>query len=210
MSNGINTEADDTKVVLKVGGSLISVALDLVYTLIGANVNCLIVPGGGPFADAVRKYRHALDETTAHWMAILAMNQYGWFLSSAGAQKTTRANDKARGVSVLLPFNEVFHHDPLPHSWGVTSDSIAAWVAYRLNAKLIVATDVDGIYVDGQLVTTIDADAIKGPTCIDACCPSLLTSYDLNCVVINGTHFDRVLNALNGVPTTGTTIRRRE
>ncbi len=194
------------RAVLKIGGSLISVARDLVRTLVKADVDCVIVPGGGPFADAVRLYRHVLDDTTAHWMAVVAMNQYGWFLSSAGAQETNSMTGHEHGVSVLLPFDEVFTHDPLPHSWEVTSDSIAAWVAHQMNTSLIVATNVDGIYVDGQLVTSIDARAITGPTCIDAFCPSLLTSYGLTCVIVNGTHYQRVLDVLNGIQTVSTTV----
>ncbi len=199
-----------TRVVLKVGGSLISVALDLVRILGDAGIDCLVVPGGGPFADTVRRYRHMLDDTTAHWMAVAAMNQYGWFLSSAGAQVTNSIKVEVPGVSVLLPFDEVFAHDPLPHSWEVTSDSIAAWVAHQLNTNLVVATDVDGVYVDGHLVTSIEARDINGETCLDAFCPSLLALYNLSCVVVNGTHYDRVLNVLNGMQTISTIVRGRE
>ncbi len=198
------------RAVLKVGGSLTSVAVDLVRTLIEARVDCLIVPGGGPFADIVRSYQHVLDDTTAHWMAVLAMNQYGWLLSSAGAHVTDRISDDAHGISVLLPFDEVFAHDPLPHSWEVTSDSIAAWVAHQMNTTLVIATDVDGIYVGGKLVQSIDARALNGPTCIDAFCPSLLASYGLTCVIVNGTHDHRVLDAINGVQTLGTIVQGGE
>ncbi|MDD1720730.1 MAG: amino acid kinase [Euryarchaeota archaeon] len=198
------------RAVLKVGGSLISVALDLVRTLVEANVDCLIVPGGGPFADAVRLYRNVLNDTTAHWMAILAMNQYGWFLSAAGARITTTIDVDISGVSVLLPFDEVFANDPLPHSWDVTSDSIAAWIAHRLSADLVVATNVDGIFIDGHFLAAMNARAIIGQTCIDAFCPSLLELYGMKCVVVNGSYYDRLLDALNGVPTIGTTIHGRE
>ncbi len=196
--------------VLKIGGSLISVARSLVSALIDANVDCLIVPGGGPFADVVRLYGHVLDQTTAHWMAIGAMNQYGWFLSSAGAQTTNQINNETHGVAVLLPFDEVFKHDPLPHSWDVTSDSIAVWVAHLTDAACVIATNVDGIFKDGRLVSSINARAVNGPTCVDAFCPSLLASLGRECVIINGTHYDRVLNALKGVPTRSTTIYGRE
>ncbi len=194
------------RAVLKVGGSLISVALDLVRTLIETNVDCLIVPGGGPFADVVRLYQNKLDDTTAHWMAVVAMNQYGWFLSPAGAQITKTIHNDMRGVSVLLPFDEVFANDPLPHSWDVTSDSIAAWIAHRLNVNLVIATNVDGIYFDGHIKSSVDARSISGQTCVDAFFPSLLASYRMRCVIVNGRYYDRVLDALNGVSTTSTTI----
>ncbi len=36
--------------------------------------------------------------------------------------------------------------DPFECSWNVTSDSIAAYVAHSLNAKLLIVTNVNGIY----------------------------------------------------------------
>ena len=43
----------------------------------------VVVPGGAEFADAVRKFdkKYGLSKTVAHKMAILAMDQYGLFLS---------------------------------------------------------------------------------------------------------------------------------
>jgi len=196
--------------VLKVGGSLISVALDLVRFLVEARVNCLIIPGGGPFADTVRQFRSSLDDTTAHWMAVRAMNQYGWFLSSACPLITNRINRDRSGISVLLPFDEVYANDPLPHSWSVTSDSIAVWIAHQLGQDLVIATDVDGMYVEGRFTPSIAARAITGQTCVDAFCPSLIQTYGMTCVVVNGRYFDRVLDAVNGVPTVSTTIHGRE
>jgi aspartokinase-like uncharacterized kinase len=64
--------------------------------------------------------------------------------------------------------------DPLPHSWEVTSDSLAAWIARALGASRLVlvkppdaepSTDlVDGYFerVRGNLgVETISANAIE-------------------------------------------------
>ena len=41
------------------------------------------MPGGGPFADAVREFDRAmgLSSDAAHWMAILAMDQYAHVLA---------------------------------------------------------------------------------------------------------------------------------
>ena len=41
-------------------------------------------------------------------------------------------------VSVLLPAGLLAERDPLPASWGVTSDSIAAWVAGTAGAERLV------------------------------------------------------------------------
>ena len=44
----------------------------------------LVVPGGGPFADSVRAVdrQHRLSDDAAHWMAILAMDQYAHLIAS--------------------------------------------------------------------------------------------------------------------------------
>jgi len=44
----------------------------------------LVVPGGGPFAETVRDQGRQLriDAGTAHWMAILGMDQYAHALAS--------------------------------------------------------------------------------------------------------------------------------
>ena len=48
----------------------------------GRRHRLLVVPGGGPFADAVRAFdqREGLSADAAHWMAILAMDQYAYVL----------------------------------------------------------------------------------------------------------------------------------
>ena len=72
--------------VLKVGGSLSRG--DRLHGLcqeigrVGLRYRLLVVPGGGEFADLVRNHysRYSLGETTAHRMALLAMDQYGCLL----------------------------------------------------------------------------------------------------------------------------------
>ncbi len=76
-------------VVIKVGGSLLrdAVAYARVVDALRAcptGARVLVVPGGGPFADAVRDVdRHLMvgaDE--AHWLAIQAMDQHAHLLAS--------------------------------------------------------------------------------------------------------------------------------
>ena len=118
----------------------------------GARHPLLVVPGGGEFADAVRAHdrRFALRPQTAHRMAILAMDQFGWALADLipGAARCTDLGSAARPWrSILLPAALLAEHDPLPESWAVTSDSIAAWVAGAAGAeRLVLVKPVAGLY----------------------------------------------------------------
>ena len=150
--------------VVKVGGGLARDAGDdalreLCHAIgeAGARHALLVVPGGAGFADAVREHdrRFALRAATAHRMAILAMDQFGWLLCDLipGAVPCT-ALDSARdaaargGTPVLLPA-AMLAADPLPASWAVTSDSIAAWVAGAAQAaRLVLVKPVAGLYRD--------------------------------------------------------------
>ena len=78
--------------VLKLGGSyafspFLKNWIDAVKDCAGCVV---LVPGGGPFADAVRaaQPRMGFDDRAAHEMAVLAMDQYGRALTSLGAGLT--------------------------------------------------------------------------------------------------------------------------
>ena len=139
------------EVVVKLGGGMLQ-DLDTwrqVTTVIDAmeGVAVLVVPGGGPFADTVRDLdrRMGLDPDAAHWMAVTGMEQHGQLLASA-MRRAVLVEDAAsirlavaKGhVPVLLPRRWLRQTDPLPHSWDVTSDSIAAWVAGAIGASRLV------------------------------------------------------------------------
>ena len=113
----------------------------------GAAYPLVVVPGGGPFADAVRVFdaELGLSSDTAHWMAILAMDLCGHILADqieaaelveeAGAISEVVGRGK---VAVLAPYRWMRAADVLPHTWGVTSDSIAAFIAGALDAERLV------------------------------------------------------------------------
>ncbi|HXL11047.1 MAG TPA: hypothetical protein VN955_06605 [Gemmatimonadales bacterium] len=138
--------------VVKVGGGLLSKAgaFDLVteaLTAFSPRRRLVIVPGGGPFADAVRTMfrRIKIGDDAAHWMAVLGMDQYAHVLTSRlpGAvlveqQAEVAAARQAGRLPVLAPYRWVRAADPLPHTWEITSDSIAAWIAGMLGARRIV------------------------------------------------------------------------
>ena len=137
--------------VIKVGGSLGGGAclpeLGARLVELGRGHRLLVVPGGGAFADVVREHdaRFGLRPSTAHWMAVLAMEQYGHLLADlAPGCALVRTLDEMHaclaggGVAVLLPSELLRRTDALPHSWSVTSDSIAAWLTGLVGARLLV------------------------------------------------------------------------
>jgi 5-(aminomethyl)-3-furanmethanol phosphate kinase len=110
----------------------------------------VVVPGGGSLADEVRRVdrRFRLGDSAAHWMAILAMDQYGHLLArlgpGAGLVRSRRELAPGR-LNVLAPSAWLLRADPLPHSWDVTSDSIAAWIARALRVRrLMLVKHADG------------------------------------------------------------------
>jgi hypothetical protein len=114
------------------------------------------------------------------------------------------------GTRVLLPFRLFYARDPLPHTWDATSDSVAGWIAGQLRTNLVIATDVDGIYLANTLISHIKASELDTDTCVDAFLPRLLETYNLDCTIINGNHFRRVIDAIQGRETIGTTIIGRK
>ncbi len=177
-------------IVIKIGGSLIHRGRELVREIAGYSnameETILIVPGGSVFADAVR--RVGATEETAHWMAVLAMEQYGYYLGDGNNAKLIGSLDiLEKGAFILLPYALLKKNDELPHKWEVTSDTIAAWIALKLRARFIKVTDVDGIYLDGELKKEIEASELVGKeTCVDAHLPYFLMENKMDCEIING------------------------
>jgi aspartokinase-like uncharacterized kinase len=160
--------------VVKIGGGLFRVpgALEAVCDTIaemGRREPTVVVPGGGPFADVVREVDHGcgLRADTAHWMAILAMDQYAHLLAERidGAalveESGAIAGALAAGrIAVLAPSRWLRTADPLPHGWDATSDSVAAFVAGALDASrlvLVKPADVGREGVDPCFETVVPA-----------------------------------------------------
>jgi aspartokinase-like uncharacterized kinase len=142
--------------VVKIGGALlrdpasfarVTTTLGTWFTRREPRPRIVVVPGGGPFADAVRGLPRDVspDDDTAHWMAILAMDQYAHLLAariphSVLVDSATALHETvARGrIGVLAPYRWLRAADPLPHSWSVTADSIAAWVATAIDSTTLI------------------------------------------------------------------------
>ncbi len=163
----------------------------------GSRDKILIVPGGSIFADTVR--RVCASHEASHWMAVLAMEQYGYYLGDGNEIKLIDNLNIEDRVSILLPYTLMRKKDELPHTWEVTSDTIAAWIAHQLKARLIKVTDVDGVYLNGILQKELHASELAGiETCVDKELPNFLMKNIMNCEIINGNCPGRLINALRG------------
>ena len=201
--------------VVKVGGALARDGGDGVLRAwcaeigaCGARHPLLVVPGGGAFADAVREYddRVGLRDETAHSMAILAMDQFGWALSDL-IPGAVRRHDlgpvRAGAASILLPAALLRERDPLPASWDVTADSIAAWVAGAAFAERLVLVKAVADLARAEL-TVNELEALR-PQGVDAYLPVALRAAPVETWVI-GRDPGRLAELLDTGRTTGTRI----
>ena len=201
--------------VVKIGGSLFPEYVDkLCDVLVKSEEELVLVNGGGELANKLREYdeEYMFSDDVNHWNAIMCMDIIGNCI--ADKHEDIIAVDKMEDISkvhklgktpLLLTYSLLKKENPLKHSWSVTSDSIACWVANRINGKLLILTNVDGIYNGScstnneNLIKSINAEKllIFEETSVDKCLPKLLIKYHLDCYVLNGKYPDRVLAHLN-------------
>lgn len=141
--------------VVKVGGSLLgSPELErwLKIFVKFSDGNIIIVPGGGVFADAVRESQRLskISDACAHRLAVLAMDQFGLLLANMNPLLATASTEmeidertwQHRAI-VWLPSKMVLADDTIPQSWDVSSDSLAAWLAQKLDAQHLILLKSD-------------------------------------------------------------------
>ena len=88
------------------------------------------------------------------------------------------AHDRGQ-VPVIAPLQWLRSMDPLPHSWDVTSDSIAAWLAGALDAERLVLIKSAGAsgpaLVDAYFARALPPD-VRYEVCSPAGLEALLTA----------------------------------
>ncbi|MCQ2737215.1 MAG: delta 1-pyrroline-5-carboxylate synthetase [archaeon] len=176
--------------------------------------NCLIVVGGGEFANLVRKYDDEIGfsndithEVAINSMDILAKLMYDKLAFSELCCSLERAQNIANSgkIPIMLCSKLILEEESLKHSWEITSDSIAAFIANELGAKLLIATNVDGIYdkdpsqADAKFINDIGVKKLLSfdESSIDLMLPVLLKEYGFDCYVVNGKIPERVLSIIN-------------
>ena len=145
----------------------------------------MIILGGGEFANLIREYD-------------------SYYQLAYTIDEAEKISDN--GFTPIFIVSEFLkNEDPFECSWDVTSDSIAAYVAHSLNAKLLIVTNVNGIYTrepneeGSEFINVIDAKKLLtfDETSIDLMLPSLLLKFGSDCFVVNGKYPERVLSLID-------------
>ena len=136
--------------VLKLGGSLLSQATLIQFLELArlyGKGQVVIVPGGGVFADQVRRTQKQwqYSDRTAHYMAILAMQQMALLFQGLCAELCVvnkvgiiHSSLQQQKVVVWSPLASELDAAGIPANWQVTSDTLAAWLAVQLSIDHLI------------------------------------------------------------------------
>jgi aspartokinase-like uncharacterized kinase len=148
----VSATAPLRSILCKLGGSLLR-NVELPTRLLALfdahpSIRFTVLTGGGESADLVRDWseRFQLDNVAAHELAIAAMDFNsellrrlfpGWSVATC-REEWDRASKTPTHPTLLSPTSfveaeETLAGEKLPRSWDVTSDSLAAWLAGRLD-----------------------------------------------------------------------------
>jgi aspartokinase-like uncharacterized kinase len=192
--------------VVKLGGSLAAGSLlaEWLEVLAAGGGRVVVVPGGGPFADAVRdaQQRWKFDDAAAHRMALLAMEQYALMLAGlhsglrpAGSRERILKLLDDGATPVWMPSRMVLGRADIPESWDVTSDSLAAWLAGQLAASCLILVKSAAVE-EGSTV----GDLVRRGV-VDPALPEFLARNHSECRCIEAGRYRDMAGALaSGVP----------
>jgi aspartokinase-like uncharacterized kinase len=188
--------------VVKVGGSLAETGrmASVLATIVSAKIPVIIVPGGGPFADAIRALQPTMgyDDGTAHRLAMLAMRQMAEFMSAQ--QERLRIVETLEEMSVAFrqsqvpvwaPLRMISVDESIAANWDATSDSLAARLAELLDARLLLLKSVD---VD----KTESINTLAERSVVDSVLPSIVARGCLSWSIFGPSDDARLRAILNG------------
>jgi aspartokinase-like uncharacterized kinase len=198
--------------IVKLGGSLAGSAL--LPRWLDALADCagrvVVVPGGGPFADAVRVAQPLMgfDDSAAHRMAVLAMDQYAYALANLHAKlkladsiAALRRVLRDRAVPVWLPARLVLDAAEIPASWDVTSDSLAAWLAGKMRAKHVILVKLSEIGREPVSAATLASQGV-----VDAAFPGFLKASGASARILEASDPGSLAAVLDSATDVGTRI----
>jgi 5-(aminomethyl)-3-furanmethanol phosphate kinase len=156
--------------VVKLGGSLSSDPRlkPLLRILVDAR-DIIVVPGGGPYADAVRaqQTQWQFPDEQAHRMAVLAMDQFALQLHGMEPRLNLAINivaiqqaKLAQRSAIWMPSTMVLSAPEIAMSWDMTSDSLAAWLSRAIGAERLILVKSCDIPPSATIAELIDRDIV--------------------------------------------------
>jgi aspartokinase-like uncharacterized kinase len=176
--------AGNPPLVIKIGGSLAETGRlrSVIPVIAAARVPAIIVPGGGPFADSVRRLQPELSfsDAVAHRLAMLAMQQMAEFIVAHDERfAIAETRDEIgtalarRQIPVWAPLRIIAGDTTIPADWRATSDTLAARLGELLGgARLVLLKSVD--------VRNESADELAARSVVDPIFPSIVARSTLS------------------------------
>lgn len=176
--------------VVKLGGSLLENGrlFECLKHIVKAGESTIVVCGGGDFANHVRQAQKKwqFDDTVAHKMAILAMQQMATMCQNLQPEfviASSVSEIKNNRFGIWSPNITELNAAEIPATWAITSDSLAAWLATQLNAaELVVVKSCD---VDSTL-TVVE---LREQEVVDATFDAFIEEAEFKVIVISAGDF---------------------
>ena len=134
---------------IKIGGSLLGnkKLTHFLKLIVKQKKKCVLIPGGGIFADTVRQQQRKLkfNNLTAHNLSVLSMLQVGYILQSKitnYCEIISNVNQlsysKNHNVYIWNPEQEITRKKNVQTNWDMTSDTIALKVSKQINSNVLI------------------------------------------------------------------------
>ncbi|HEV2541727.1 MAG TPA: uridylate kinase [Methylobacterium sp.] len=181
---------DSGGTVIKIGGSLVSdgARLRTILADCADQASVAVVPGGGPFADAVRTAQAALgfDDGLAHRLALDAMSRMAEVFFAIEPRLAVAVSSEAVAEALAQDRSVIWDpvalkagHPDIAESWAVTSDSLALWLAGMLGAERCI------LVKSANIPARTDPASLAQGGLVDAAFPRFAAGYT-GAIVIRG------------------------
>jgi len=189
----------------------------------------VLFPGGGAFADIVRLVdrQYKIGDDNAHDLAIRAMDSMGWLIARTcpAIQPTTnlaqiqlqlqQPRDKMGlpEIALWLPHTWLMSTDCVPHSWEVTSDSLAVFAGASVPVDWVgLAKVTDQLAKDVPFSTSPRLETSQlapmmatsknandfGEWAVDPYLPSAIRATKMPCRIFDGRDIPNLISLLRG------------
>lgn len=119
------------------------------------------------------------------------MHQFGIYLSSiSGIPCIESLNDKS---GIFLPYRILEEYNPFPYSWDVTSDSIAVFIAYLFDIKIVRLIKMNTIlFLNNKQVYEIKSSELKNidQNIVDRYFVTCINKYKINCEIYDASNLN--------------------